>query len=782
MLLRLISILSTMALGAVSLFAQTLSEGGCKYSVNADGETVTLIEVSRGRDSKTTLYLDDKVTNTYNKKMCTITELGDGTHSLSQWTVMPVKITSNIIRINNSSFTPVEPTYYSELLMDNATGVEYIGDDCASQFTNLTLNSGMEIGATGAKAVNLMFGEGVPTAVHPDEGMFTSIDTIRCTTTVPPDVNFVLSASASQFETPVIVPDEAKAAYKAHAYWKQFVNLRTVTELKNEIDAYNARQIYTETPDGAAKLHYIINDDNATVTLVNVISLVSGSTKVVDLTQPVVGADGKSYKVVAVGNGTEEVGSNCTLIFGPDVAAINANSQLRVFSLPANNSVKYFGANVFATVPRELYISDGARFEASPRTPYGYEYTGYHYVCIGNDVTFSSENSSVFGTGARIVRCESATPPTLDIPLFSSDDAYAAGNISLYVPAGSISAYRNDPEWGRIESIFEYSEALPAVETGAYDFGNGDTFTVNRNVTGGREIKTLRVNPDGKSVTLIDYTAPSTAKRAMDWDLPVTDPSTGKAYTINALGDGAKSLDGLPVNISIPENVTRINDYALKGIHNISFSSANKISFIGLNAFSSDLNGVDSLFIAAGATVAGPCTFPDYVRIDNGASLGLPDKSTKAFFDYYDSYYNADLIRTSPVIECKTTMPPVIFGILFPDKLIRLYSEATLIVPKGCVDAYRDAYEWGYIANIKESDTMSGINEAVADASDFEVQAAAGAIVIEGSRDASVAIYGIDGSMVKSGRVQPGINEISVAPGFYIVRIANNFACKVAVR
>lgn len=77
---------------------------------------------------------------------------------------------------------------------------------------------------------------------------------------------------------------------------------------------------------------------------------------------------------------------------------------------------------------------------------------------------------------------------------------------------------------------------------------------------------------------------------------------------------------------------------------------------------------------------------------------------------------------------------------------------------------------------------MSGINEAVADASDFEVQAAAGAIVIEGSRDASVAIYGIDGSMVKSGRVQPGINEISVAPGFYIVRIANNFACKVAVR
>lgn len=97
-----------------------------------------------------------------------------------------------------------------------------------------------------------------------------------------------------------------------------------------------------------------------------------------------------------------------------------------------------------------------------------------------------------------------------------------------------------------------------------------------------------------------------------------------------------------------------------------------------------------------------------------------------------------------------------------------------LVVPAGCVDAYKAAAEWGDFSKITPGESSVG----EVGTQGVTVTAAGGEIVVEGAVDAVVEVYGIGGSLLYSGKS----HRVSVpVDGIYVVRI-NGKPHKVVVK
>lgn len=97
-----------------------------------------------------------------------------------------------------------------------------------------------------------------------------------------------------------------------------------------------------------------------------------------------------------------------------------------------------------------------------------------------------------------------------------------------------------------------------------------------------------------------------------------------------------------------------------------------------------------------------------------------------------------------------------------------------LVVPAGCVDAYKAAAEWGDFSKITPGESSVG----EVGTPGVTVTAAGGEIVVEGVADAAVEVYGIGGSLLYSGKS----HRVSVpVDGIYVVRV-NGKPHKVVVK
>ena len=131
---------------------------------------------------------------------------------------------------------------------------------------------------------------------------------------------------------------------------------------------------------------------------------------------------------------------------------------------------------------------------------------------------------------------------------------------------------------------------------------------------------------------------------------------------------GAKAFLGCSglIEISIPNGVISIGEgafYQCSGLTKISIP--NSVISIGEGAFSG-CNGLTEMTIGSNVS-----------RIGNTA------------------FYNESLIS----IHCKATIPPTIYYYPFSPTV---YSNATLYVPKGTLDAYKSSYGWKQFKNIVE--------------------------------------------------------------------------------
>lgn len=126
---------------------------------------------------------------------------------------------------------------------------------------------------------------------------------------------------------------------------------------------------------------------------------------------------------------------------------------------------------------------------------------------------------------------------------------------------------------------------------------------------------------------------------------------------------------------------------------------------------------------------------------------------------------------TSPLrsITCEATVPPVLqmttdkngveYNMAWNDEV---YTQATLYVPKGCVDAYRQAPEWSRFTKIQEIN--SGIDGVEAECG-VSISTQGEEIIIEGAESPRVDVYDASGRKVYTGtgnRIRPALKGVFV--------------------
>lgn len=337
----------------------------------------------------------------------------------------------------------------------------------------------------------------------------------------------------------------------------------------------------------------------------------------------------------------------------------------------------------------------------------------------------------------------------------------------LLVPAGSLNTYRNHPEWGKIEDIYEFNDELPLLSFTSYDPLAGEELTIAH----GNETFTIRVSPDEKFVTVIGYSATSIGHN-VNFANPLTDPATGKTYTINVIG----TLDDFRYQLDITDNIIRINDNALtlNGLLNVSIPRSNSLIYLGSDNFNSSAYTVEELHLGDGAVMKSGNNFPYKVVLDNVSSIGESQKNVFGI-------YNNPTPTWKQTIECTSPVPPVVYGTLYHSLQDTLYATTTLIVPKECKEIYSKAYEWCRLSNIIES-TTSDITDIAATENDLLIRPTSGGIMITSHCNTQINVITIDGHTLLSRQVPAGQTFIELPSGFFIVTDPSGYSSKVLVR
>ena len=158
--------------------------------------------------------------------------------------------------------------------------------------------------------------------------------------------------------------------------------------------------------------------------------------------------------VTAIGEGAFENCTGLTSIGIPNsVTEIGANAFkncVHLTSVTLGNSVTEIAAETFSichgltrfTIPNTVTYIGYKAF---------YDCTGLTTVTIGRSVKKIDDQAFNGCRNLTKIICEATTPPTLREIYYPIFPDYLKP--TLYVPAGSIEAYKNDPKWGQFAKI-----------------------------------------------------------------------------------------------------------------------------------------------------------------------------------------------------------------------------------------------------------------------------------------------------------------------------------------
>ena len=291
-----------------------------------------------------------------------------------------------------------------------------------------------------------------------------------------------------------------------------------------------------------------------------------------------------------------------------------------------------------------------------------YHCSGLTSITIPNSVT-SIGNYAFYCTGLTSVVVENPNPVSISENVFTTQS-----KSTLYVPAGSKSAYQAANYWKEFKNIY----TIKSID---------DTFTASvpcDNGTVDLTFKTTGLYPNVVEV----YDSPSGLSGELTIPATVQD-AEGFSYSVLGIGAGAFSERAGLTAVTLPEGLTTIGDHSFEGTGLSAITIPESVTTIGQYAFSS--SDLGAIVIPSGVTGIGASAFRDCGNLES-AVLGSNVASIGS-----NAFYNCNELTSVTVLM---TSPVAITSNVFSNR-----ANATLYVPAGSKAAYQAANNW---KNFKE--------------------------------------------------------------------------------
>ena len=375
------------------------------------------------------------------------------------------------------------------------------------------------------------------------------------------------------------VPDEAIEAYKKATYWSTWKYIKggaydvttndAMETLRYTIHSNKAETINGNSYDGRAMLVYAPDP-----------TVYSQTYAVPD---HVTLANGKKYAVTAINSNVCSGGmrASATLTLGANVDSIFSNAfqgKTMLTGLKLNSNLTYIGVNAFydCRIANDLAL------------PYGFKKLSPGAFYNNSFKRFLIPGSLISLGHTCLARNNYLEELVINDPFWARSTSWDLTKIptscKLYVPVGSVEAYKNNEKWGKLK-----------VMAGSYDFtynsANPNRTIYHMTVTSGTPLTVDGVTYAGKA-KYVYHPANMTLESPTTFDCTNSemDMTNGgsKKYLMTEFGDSALIWCEQLTNVRVDrmEHLERIGNSAFRGTKITQFTVPASCSHIGNMAFS----------------------------------------------------------------------------------------------------------------------------------------------------------------------------------------------------
>ena len=442
----------------------------------------------------------------------------------------------------------------------------------------------------GVKSIGICFQEctGLTTLQIPSSvtgfgyGTFGNIPNLTylyCNFSTPPSGMPVGPYSSAPRHT-LYVPDEAIEAYKKATYWSTWKNIKggaydattidAVETLRYTIHSNKAETINGNSYDGRAMLVYA--PDPTTV--------YSQTYAVPDYVRL---PNGKKYAVTAINSNVCSGGmrASATLTLGANVDSIFSNAfqgKTKLTRLKLNSNLTYIGVNAFydCRISNDLVLPYGFK-KLSPGAFYNNSFK--RFVIPGSLISLAN---------TCLARNNYLEELIINDPYWARFTSWDLTKIptscKLYVPVGSVEAYKNNEKWGKLK-----------VMAGSYDFtynnANPNRTMFHMTVTSSTPLTVDGMTYAGKA-KYVYHPANMTLESdttfvCSNYEIDRTNDGS-KKYLMTEFGDSALIWCEQLTNVRVErmKHLERIGNSAFRGTKITRFTVPASCSHIGDMAFS----------------------------------------------------------------------------------------------------------------------------------------------------------------------------------------------------
>ena len=409
-------------------------------------------------------------------------------------------------------------------------------------------------------------------------GNIPNLTYLYCNFSTPPSGMPVGPYSSAPRHT-LYVPDEAIEAYKKATYWSTWKNIKG--------GAYDATTI-----DAVETLRYTIHSNKAETINGN---SYAGRAMLVYAPDPTVYsqtyavpdhvtlANGKKYAVTAINSNVCSGGmrASATLTLGANVDSIFSNAfqgKTKLTRLKLNSNLTYIGVNAFydCRISNDLVLPYGFK-KLSPGAFYNNSFK--RFVIPGSLISLAN---------TCLARNNNLEELIINDPYWARFTSWDLTKIptscKLYVPVGSVEAYKNNEKWGKLK-----------VMAGSYDFtynnANPNRTMFHMTVTSSTPLTVDGMTYAGKA-KYVYHPANMTLESdttfvCSNYEIDRTNDGS-KKYLMTEFGDSAFIWCEQLTNVRVErmKHLERIGNSAFRGTKITRFTVPASCSHIGNMAFS----------------------------------------------------------------------------------------------------------------------------------------------------------------------------------------------------